>query len=645
MSFEIEQFDILAALVKWMAAVGSCVLIGLFVGAVVSFLAYGPRGFRRLWGGVKRGIVDLTRLSGRRITAIASLAIRESLHRKALWVFAVFVPLFMFGGWFLQTDMLADKPAKPFVVFVLTVIRWLLVPVAILLACWGLPADIKDRSLHTVVTKPVRRSEVIIGRMLGYGLVTTLVLLVMSGFGYIFILRTVPDRAKDQLISRVPLYSRGIYFVNDNGERLPEGEIGGKNVGDIWEYRSYIEGQTNARAGWRFEGIDEDSLTLDPDGQRAVAAAEQLAQEPDDHPRSDDEDLVLQMVQKAQRLGYAPENPSPEMQQLLRSLSENGLAATRLPKLSPPALGDLRKMMGELKNLKLEYKFEAFRTHKGTIDEGVRFRLDLVKANGDDTEVRIPWPPTGAGIEIQEFAVGAEEAVILIPRMLSFDVDDDGRPERLDLINDVVRDGRLILEVKCEDSGQFIGVAQPDLFIRKIDRSFAAGYFKSMLATWMMVLLIIIIGTTASCFVKGPVATFLTLGLVIMGGTGLRTFLMDQLDQYYDPNKDVVGGGFLESAYRMVTAMNQTSDLPENSLTSIIKFLDPPIFEGLNVLRHVIPNFNYFNTTKYVANGFDVPWGTIDAALLPAIATTLGYLIPCIILGYFTLQVRELEAK
>jgi hypothetical protein len=556
MSFDIERFDLLVAIVKWATAVVSCAAIGLFVAAVVSFLAYGPRGFSRLWDAVTRGIVDLTRLSGRRIMAIARLAVHESFYRKALYVFAVAIPIFMFAGWFLQTDMLADKPAKPFVVFVMTAIRWILVPVAILLSCWGLPADIKDRSLHTVVTKPVRRSEVVIGRMLGYGFVTTIVLLVMSLVGYVFIRREVPPRAQDQLISRVPVYASGIYFLDRTGGKADAGV----NTGDIWDYRSYIEGQTNARAGWRFDNVSENSLARDADGNEI---------------------------------------------------------------------------------LKLEYKFEAFRTHKGTIDEGVRFRLELINPK---TGLRASYPPTGAGIEIQEFALGSEEAVIPIPRKLQVDVDGDGNLDDVDLIDDFVQDGQLLMEVRCEDSGQYLGVAQPDLFIRKVDRSFAAGYFKSMLAIWMMVLLIIMIGTAASCFLKGPVATLLTLGLVLMGGTGLRPFLMDQLDQFYTKGR-VLGGGPLESVYRMVTQMNMQMPLPENSLTHTIQFLDQPILEGLNVLRHVIPNFNYYDSTKYVANGFDIPWNTIDAALLPGIATTLGYLIPCIVLGYFSLQVRELESK
>lgn len=557
MAFDIEQFNLLEGFAKWAAALLACVAIGLFVALVVMLIAQGGRGFRRLVAGLKQGVVDLTRLSGRRISAIASLAFKESFYRKALYVFAVFVPLFMFAGWFLQEDMLADKPAKPFVSFVLTAVRWMLIPVAILLACWGLPADIKDRSLHTVVTKPVRRSEVVIGRMLGYGLVTTLVLVVMSVVGYIWLIRVVPERAQDQLISRVPIYAEEIYFFDRTGQEAESGV----NTGDIWEYRSFLEGQTLARAGWTFDDLGEDALVVE---------------------------------------------------------SETGEEF-----------------------LKLEYKFEAFRTHKGTIDEGIRFRLTFVN---EDEDLRVDYPPTGPGIEIQEFAEGTEEATILIPRTLRSDVDDDGEVEEIDLVDDLMQDGRLVIEVRAEDGGQYLGVAMPDLFIRKTDRSFAAGYFKSMFAIWMMLLLIIMIGTTASCFLKGPVATLLTLGLVIMGGTGLRGFMVEQLDQFYTEGS-VLGGGPLESTYRIVTQMNVQVPLPENALTQTIQAVDPAILEGLNVLRHVVPNFNYFDSTKYVANGFDVPWNTVDAGLLPGLATMLAYIIPCIVLGYFSLKVRELEAK
>jgi hypothetical protein len=46
--------------------------------------------------------------------------------------------------------------------------------------------------------------------------------------------------------------------------------------------------------------------------------------------------------------------------------------------------------------------------------------------------------------------------------------------------------------------------------------------------------------------------------------------------------------------------------------------------------------------SPYVANGFDVDW---NAAMLPSIAVTLAYLVPCLIIGYYSLKLRELESK
>jgi hypothetical protein len=95
----------------------------------------------------------------------------------------------------------------------------------------------------------------------------------------------------------------------------------------------------------------------------------------------------------------------------------------------------------------------------------------------------------------------------------------------------------------------------------------------------------------------------------------------------------------------MVTQMNQMSPLPDNAGTHFIKMCDTWIFNGLGIVQNVIPNFTHYDTSVYVANGFDVPWSDAGPALLPGILTTLGFFIPCVILGYFSLQLRELEAK
>lgn len=567
MFLEAKPYDLGMAVLQWLAAIGASVVVALLVATVISVLTLGKGGVRAVKDAIRQGWTDLTRLSPRRIGALAYLAFKESLARRALLVLGTFIVLFMAANLFLRTPE-ADVPAKPYVSFVLTAVQWLLIPVALLLSCWGLPADIKDRSLHTVVTKPVRRSEIVIGRMLGYGLMTTLVLVLVAVFGFIWIHRVVPERSKAQLISRVPVFSSApkeedaFYFIDRAGNR----QRFAQNVGDIWEHRSFIEGQTNSRAVWEFHGL---------------------------RPTGDE--------------------------------------------------------------LRMEYRFEAFRSHKGNVDEGegVRFRLFFVNP---EKNLRVPFPQSGPGLEIREFAqetvrsatAESEEAraVLVIPRKLNAEAaggDPTAAGQPVDLFDDVMHNGMLKVEVACLDGGQYLGAARTDLFIRLPDRPFASSYFKAMVGIWLMVLLVIIIGTTASTFLKGPVATLLTFGLVILGSP-LRSYMEQQYVDRFGKG-EVLGGGMLESAYRLVTQMNQQSPLPENIGTKIIKALDEGAFGGLAVIRNVIPDFRHFNMTEYVANGFDVPFNDASAAVLPSIVTAVGFLIPCIVLGYFSLQLRELESK
>ena len=60
------------------------------------------------------------------------------------------------------------------------------------------------------------------------------------------------------------------------------------------------------------------------------------------------------------------------------------------------------------------------------------------------------------------------------------------------------------------------------------------------------------------------------------------------------------------------------------------------------LIKHIIPDLTPFRMSEYVAKGFDVPF---DGALLPSLATAVGYSIPCLLIAYFSLSLRELEAK
>ncbi len=528
LSLQPVDFDLVAGLVRWALTFGVIALVGIIVAIVTSFAMYGAVGPARVGAGLGQAARDFTSLSARRVLAISSLTFKEAIRRKALLVFVVFGVLFMFASWFLTGD--SNRPeldVEVYVGFVFTAVSWLVLPVAMLLACWGIPEDIRVRSLHTVVTKPARRNEVVIGRMLGFSAISTLIVGVMGVVGYVWIVRQVPDSVP--LICRVPIYGN-LHFLDRTGA---PGQ--GVNVGDIVETRQFIEGGTKAAAIWDF--------------------------------------------------------PMPA---------------------------------GEPDKLRLESRFEAFRTYKGDMNRTLRVRYTLVN-EAKKTEVPLPV------FNVAEFSQNELD----VERKVEFK-NEKGKIETFDLYKDLVADGKLTVKVQCLDRGQYIGVSLGDFFVRKLpDQSFAFGYCKAMLGIWLMIVLIVMIGVTASCFVKGPIATLLCFCMVVLGQPA-----HDFMDKVVSGKQ--VGGGALESVYRLVTQMNQTVPLPEGGLATAIQTLDRVPSETLRLASNVIPDLRSFWMAGWVGKGLDVPWA---GALLPSIAVTLGFALPCILLGYFSLILRELEAK
>ena len=263
MSFDTVSFEFLPAFLNWLAVitlgfVGVSIL--MLAGSLIYLGGSGPVTVVKYFG---MGLTDWFTTSVSRVWAISLLTIRESVRKRALLVFVVFAILFMFAGWFI-TDVNADQrlQVRVYVSFVLKAISWLILPVVLLLSCWGLPDDIKARSLHTVVTKPVHRLEVVLGRIFGYFCVGMFVLLIMSGVGYVWMIRQIRSDIRDKMVARVPVYG-SISFRDRLGKKAESGV----NTGDTWMFRSYIEGGTKARAIWDFQdkslSTPQDSLKLE----------------------------------------------------------------------------------------------------------------------------------------------------------------------------------------------------------------------------------------------------------------------------------------------------------------------------------------------------------------------------------------------
>ncbi|MFO0843551.1 MAG: hypothetical protein U0797_14300 [Gemmataceae bacterium] len=193
-------------------------------------------------------LLNLARVRFRRVYALAKLSFKEAIRRRVLYVFSFFLLLFLFGSWFV-TSIPKDQ-VRTYVGITFLAERLLLLFAAALLASFSIPADIKQQTIHTIVTKPVERFEIVLGRFLGFLSLMTLVLVVMTGLGLLYILREIhPEASAESLKARVAHYGT-LRFENTDKENEAT------NVGREWEYRSYITrpnpGQEPQTARWDF---------------------------------------------------------------------------------------------------------------------------------------------------------------------------------------------------------------------------------------------------------------------------------------------------------------------------------------------------------------------------------------------------------
>jgi hypothetical protein len=195
---------------------------------------------------------DLARLRGRRIWALAVLSIKEGYHRWVLWIFGPFILVFLIAGWFLP-----HKPESQLSTYV-QIIYWVMTPLllvtAALLASFSIPNDVRSHAIATIVTKPVERFEIALGRFLGY-------VVLMSGilFGMVLLSlpliygQGVPQEAElESLRARVPIYGALRLQGKDK-----EQDFKGVPAGREWQYRKYIAGgaQSPHRAIWYFHEL------------------------------------------------------------------------------------------------------------------------------------------------------------------------------------------------------------------------------------------------------------------------------------------------------------------------------------------------------------------------------------------------------
>ncbi|MCB8976784.1 MAG: ABC transporter permease [Ardenticatenaceae bacterium] len=127
------------------------------------------------------------------VLIFAELTIRETQRRKVLWLALVlalgFLAILSVGLYFIFQDLEqfgADTDQKEVVLGVLFsaalyMVNFLVIVMAILVSVTAVSSEIDSHTIETLVTKPVRRWEIILGKWLGYAGILILYTLLLVG--------------------------------------------------------------------------------------------------------------------------------------------------------------------------------------------------------------------------------------------------------------------------------------------------------------------------------------------------------------------------------------------------------------------------------------------------------------------------------
>ena len=655
-------------------------LIAPFCCFVVAAFQYGPsEAFyyvaRAMFSAVTE---DLPRFSPRRTFAVARLAIQEAIRNRVLVGFGLFVLLLLTAGLFM--DVNNSNPARVYLSFVLHSTTYLVLLMALFLSTFSIPNDIKNRTIYTVVTKPVRASEIVLGRILGFSAVGTVMLVGMGLLSYIFVQRglshdhevdvksVVADASLGQSEAKPgyrgqttrDAHHRHTFDINENGEgrtsvvaghwhtvqarnmphlfelvdldddgKLSKGELtppsepdakGSEGLGASDAERRDLLGQVE---------LDFASADKDKDGfvaKREFPGPVFRVGPPQGH-------LVakapvygkLQIYDRTGRKAEKGINVGNEWE--YRGFIEGGTPGVQTKAAAVWTFTDVTPERYP-NGLPLEMTIRVFRSYKGDIERGVLGEIVIRNPNP-----AAPVQRSGPILfQSREFVADYH----LIPRALKSEAGGAAGAPPIDLFDDLVHkdnNNSLEVEIRCVDAAQYFGMAAPDLYLRPADTTFEWNFFKAYLSIWLQMLLVTSFGVTFSTFLTGSVAMLATLSAVVLGFFG--QFVRDVY------TGAAHGGGPIESLIRMITQQNITTDLEVTGIIAqVVKGADWVLMSLMTAGTYVLPNYRQFDTAGFVADGYNIFGDLVAQQLTMAVV----YSVVVGTIGYFFLKTREIAA-
>ena len=598
-------------------------------------------------------------IRSRRLYSIARLSIYEANRRMwAPWVvITVFLLVLAFTHWFLQPPRPAEM-GRLYVGTLMLLCSVLLTVMVTILTPLSLPTDIQQQTIYTVVSKPVRRLELIWGRMIGYMAIVTILVAVFGAISLGYLRRTVgiaitnteamairakkenrltefkllteqADQLRTRMQARVPVKG-SLSFIDSRGTPHAMGIDVGQDQ-SMKEPRSHIEGATQSAAIWSF-GVVPDPFS--PPGRPPIPLDRRIPVSDFLKPNSMEWylDRVYQLaaqIDAAKKEKAAPNLPTSRVGQLDASIARNQQELDRVRseydgKLKDAADLEAKAAQAETDNkadearrlreqaaalssppVTVEMSFNVYRTTKGKVGEPVYAEFSAIN------------PRTGAEFEGNFFAIKEyyTNRVLMPASILAGSA------------------GALRIEVRCMSPTQYLGMSESDLYLLLPAENFGVNYMKGLYGVWLQAMVLTAIGVCAGTFLSWPVALLTTIAFFVAGQLAFA-FLVDFSRQA------ILGGGPFESLIRLLTHDNQMSDITPTAGVVLAKTLDSLVMPFMSMLVYIVPNFQALDVSNMVADGYAVSWRTMGLNTLLALA----YALPFSFAGFLILKNREVAA-
>lgn len=560
------------------------------------------------------------------VWAIAKLSFKEAVRSQLLWVFLIiFLPFLFPAQWFVSI-----KPAdelRTTVGLIGAVLTLLVLFPALLLASFGIPNDIKNLNIYTVVSKPVERFEIVLGRFVGYVSLMTLVLVGLTGVSLVLIMNSsISEKARDETYkARVPLRGKLEFKSRTN-------EFEGTNVGREFDYRKYIAGHplSPQRAIWHYTDIPADLASAEGDR------------------------VPVEFTFDIFKLTKGEQNKGVDVN--FRFVTHN--AAQQRPSLADAGEWPWqdRKRQDDYQNI--VKRFQQGGRVVGGGEEAERFK-QLVKKVGGNAVTEQPdgslvvstvnldgaRPGTPAwelasrlaeefgffeirGKQVFDYTVTGVE----VPAGLFRNARQGDPGKEVGKSGKEVSRPRVSIYVKCESPGQLLGMAEPDLYMLEYERPFALNYIKGMVGLWCRLCIVVGLAVACSTYLSG-VLSLLAAASIFMAG-----YFTDHLNDV--AHNRSVGGGPFESMSRLVQAQQPTTPSAQTTGAKALSLIDQAFAWAFRRIQNVIPDVESFSWSNFVAEGFNINSEYLVLNLL----VTFGYLLPWGILAYYLMKSREVAA-